>query len=630
MWLEICPGLADFTQLLVHSRTLQSVDPAMSLNPEPSGSDAGTRNASDENARFDWMLSAPMDLPPHEQWRYRSLAAMLHEEHQERAERPLLLGANRSGPLEVTLAHLRHAVHAAHAWSEQLGLVPGDSILLLRLPYSSEVPLAVAVLALMSLKFRVVLPMSFDQQSLAEIAVRTDSRAILWCANEAASTPQGAEADKMYRAVAQELGLKTYSLDGQLDWHLAPSGDVPQQSIPEELSDAEDEVLVLSTSGSTGRPKLVRYTDQALLRVAEAWNAAGLMSAELLGGRSICPTLSHSMGLRSVLHAIWNRQPILLAHPEWLEEHPKKFVKLLERSLPQHITCGPALLGDLSLLAASVRRVREALGSLRCIVSSGAAEAVSKHVFPGEVQSANAFGMTELQQVLNTLVGPPPAVRGALGHPLPGVSVGVRYLDAEQQLGRLFVDCPFGAKGYVGEPDFGTWFDSGDLVRVVRDELVWMGRADEDFLSTGHGVKVSLTELNVHYQRLQQEAEAVLFFSAPTRGGVAALVYLGDRDPGAVETHSSLLEAIQADHEAMAAKQQDFALAYQAITVVGCVSGRPPKRGPGKIDRRNAFAQQSELLTAMDDPLSEHHLVLTVPPYGSEKPDWRRFAAGNS
>jgi acyl-coenzyme A synthetase/AMP-(fatty) acid ligase len=478
----------------------------------------------------------------------------------------------------------------------------------------------------------VVLPMNFDRTTLAEMARVTGCRALLWCAGDAASTShaQIRGTDSMLRAMAHELGLATFSLDGELDWHLPPTAGEPDPPrITAPPIDAEREVLVLSTSGSTGRPKLVRYTELALLRVAEAWNAAGLMSEALTGGRSICPAMSHSMGLRNVLHAIWNRQPTLLAQPEWLEDKPKQFVKLLERSPPQHITCGPALLGDLASLAATVRRVRDALGSLRCVVSSGAAKVVDQLKLSANVNAANAFGMTEVQQVLNTLVGPPPKVRGALGYPLPGVSIGVRYVDVSRRLGRLIVAAPFAGRGYVDGPEFGPWFDTGDLVRVEDDELVWVGRADEDFLNTGHGIKVSLAELRGVYEQLQREAEAVLFVASPPRGGVAALAYVGERDPTAAEVHHKLLDAVAADHQQMADEHRDFALNYMAISTICCVAGRPPRRGPGKIDHEQALSDHAELLIAMDDPTADNPQVLRVPQHGSERPDWRRFAAGS-
>lgn len=582
---------------------------------------------------FDWLIRSSLELPPREQWRFLSFEAMLLELDPERDGRPLLFGADHAGPLGLSLADLRRTALRADQWCRQHRIAPGDSLLLVRLPYSSEVPLAAASLALMRLGLRVVLPMSFDRTTLLEMAQATGCRALLWCAGGVAAAPHALvrQADAMYRSVADTLGLPTFSLDGDHGWHLPGTPDLPDKTAADRIAaDATDEreVLVLSTSGSTGTPKLVRYTDTALLRVAEAWNAAGLMSPELTGGRSICPTLSHSMGLRSVLHAVWNREPVLLAQPEWLSEKPKQFIKLLERCSPQHVTCGPALLSDLSLLAASVKRVRDALASLRCVVSSGAADVARKRVFPETIRLANAFGMTEVQQVLNTLLGSDDAVRGALGSPLPGVSVAVRYTDAPQRVGRLFVASPFSARGYVASDDFGSWFETGDLVRVVGDDLVWMGRSDEDFLNTGHGVKVSVAELRGWYQEFQRKAEAVLFVESPTHGGVLALAYVGQQDPTSADVQRKLLDTITLDHQSMADENRDFVLAYMAITVVGCIHGRPPTHGVGKIDRNRALADQADLLAAMDDPVCDHPQVFGVPQFGSERPDWRRYASG--
>jgi acyl-coenzyme A synthetase/AMP-(fatty) acid ligase len=565
--------------------------------------------------------------------RYATFGKMLEADDPEQDRQPLLVGADHTGPLELTLADLRRTARRADQWCRQQGFAHGDSLLLVRRAHSSEVPLAAAVVALMSLGMRVVLPMSFDRTALGDIAEATGCRAMLWCAGDVETTShaQVRGADVMFRAVADERGLATFSLDGELGWHLSTMADDSEPSrVTEYTIDPEREVLVLSTSGSTGRPKLVRYTEAALLRVAEAWNAAGLMSEALTGGRSLCPTLSHSMGLRNVLHAIWNRQPTVLAQPEWLEEQPKKFVKLLERCPPQHVTCGPALLADLGLLANNVRRIREALTSLRCVVSSGAADADIERVLPEGVRVANAFGMTEVQQVLNTLVGPPTEVRCALGRPLPGVTVAVRYVDAAKRIGRLFVASPFAAKGYVGAPDFGAWFDTGDLVRVEGDDLVWIGRADEDFLNTGLGIKVSMAELRSAYEQLQRETEAVLFVALPSRGGVGAVVYVSERNPAAEDVHHQLLEAVASDHQKMAEVQRQFALNYTAISVIGCVRGRPPKRGPGKIDREQALSEQAELLAAMDDPTTDHPQIVSVSQHGSDRPDWRRYTSGNS
>jgi acyl-coenzyme A synthetase/AMP-(fatty) acid ligase len=577
--------------------------------------------------QFDWHCRSPLELPPREKFRFPTLTAMLQSADADEDNCPLLIGADHTANFEITLAYLRRAAFRANEWCRKQGFRPDDSLLLVRLPYSSEIPLAVAAIALMSVGVRVVLPMSFDAQTLAEIIQATNSGGILWCTAEAARHDEARQSDAMLRNVASSCDQPVFSIDAELDWHRP--GGVDTGGLKDDGFTEEREVLVLSTSGSTGRPKLVRYTDVALLRVAEAWNAAGLMSPDLTGGRSFCPTLSHSMGFRNVFHAVWNRQPTVLAQPEWLAEQPKKFVKLLERNPPEHITCGPALLSDLALLAKSLQRVRDALSHLRCVVSSGAAQAL--HDFPAlhDARTANAFGMTESQQVLNTLLGPESQCPRALGRPLPGVTIGVKYQDAGAQIGHLFVASPFGAKGYVGSLDFEDWLDTGDLVQVLGDDLIWVGRADEDFLNTGLGVKVSLAEVRDAYSQLTQRVEAVIFVPLSRREGLGALVYVGDNDPCLPELRTILLNAISADHQHWADAQRYFALGYMSLRAIGIVAGRPPRRGPGKVDTAGAMASARDLFEAMDNPSAEHPLVLTIPQFGCDRPDWRRFASPN-
>ncbi|MAT69865.1 MAG: hypothetical protein CMJ58_10110 [Planctomycetaceae bacterium] len=581
---------------------------------------------------FDWICRSPLGLPPSDQWRFGTLAAMLSAEQPEDDERPVLLGADHTGPLDITLADVRRAAQRADAWRAEQGLQAGDSVLLVRLPHSSEAPLAVAAVALMSLGLRVVLPMSFDAATLPEMAAATNCRAVLRCTAEIARSDDEAvgQADTLFRAVAEQVNASAFSLDEQLNWHVAPAEkDAAPPPLPgaEGEAPADRELLVLSTSGSTGRPKLVRYTEAALLSVAEAWRAAGLMDEQLTGGRSICPALSHSMGFRNVLHAVWNRQPTLLAQPEWLEEAPKKFVKLLQRCRPQHITCGPALLRDLSLLARTIQRVKDGLSSLECVVSSGAADPAAASVLPEGVRVANAFGMTEVQQALNTLLGSETAPRGALGRPLPGVAVAVQFDEPQQRQGRLFVSSPGKARGYVGESDFGEWFETGDVVRVEGDDLVWVGRTGEDFLNTGQGVKVSLAELREAYPQLQAAAEAVLFVSPPSCSGIGAVAYVGEHDPADAARQQALREAAEADHQRLADNGRDFALEYAAVSAIACVAGSPPRRGPGKIDRQRAIQDATDLLDALADPATNNPQIVAVPRFGSDRPDWRRYAS---
>jgi long-subunit acyl-CoA synthetase (AMP-forming) len=229
--------------------------------------------------------------------------------------------------------------------------------------------------------------------------------------------------------------------------------------------------------------------------------------------------------------------------------------------------------------------------------------------------------MTEVQQVANTLVGPPSPIPGSLGSALPGVSMGVRFSDTENRTGRFFVRSPFAASGYVGQPDFGSWFDTGDIVRNEGKELRWVARAEEDFFNTGLGIKVSDQELRQTYSDLENSVENLVFCGTTRRAGIVALVFVGEEDPTDSVLHQRLQATIYSSHARLADSGRDLDLRCRTLSAVACVAGRPPFRGPGKVDRRRTVRAQSHLLSAMEDPGSDHPQVMHVPrPAASGRP----------
>ena len=106
-------------------------------------------------------------------------------------------------------------------------------------------------------------------------------------------------------------------------------------------------------------------------------DAAGMFAPAVLGGRSLCLLLCHSMGVRAFWNAIWTREAICLIHPEWFEERPERVRALLLQMRPEHVTGGPAVFRTLLALARlypqlktdCVRDLRSATGTT-CSISA--------------------------------------------------------------------------------------------------------------------------------------------------------------------------------------------------------------------------------------------------------------------
>ncbi|MEZ6107609.1 MAG: class I adenylate-forming enzyme family protein [Pirellulaceae bacterium] len=486
---------------------------------------------------FDWVSTSPIALPDEREYRFRSLAEMLFAASEQDSCRPVLIGAWRDEIRRITLRDLRSIARCCETWRIAQGLARGERVILLRLPYVSELEIAALTVGLMVAGISVVLPMHFDMNMLEDWLEKTRPKAIL--------APVESLLRESSRTRDLQSAIQRFCVDRQIE-NRPPclSSDIlaseprTASDVDARLTSAEPlaEAIIFSTSASTGPPKLVRYSERALLATAESWHAAGLMSKEATGGASLCPLVAHSMGMRNVLHAIWNRQPTLLIPPEWIVERPQRVVDMLAMAPPQHFTGGPALIGALAQTTRRMPELSRRLRNLRTIVSSGATWSESiRGQFP-RARFGNAFGMTETQQVLSTLIGsdgrfseasPECGATGEpepLGRPLPGVAIAVRFTDRQSRLGELFVKSPFLARGYVGSDEFGEWFATGDCVRVdVRPFGLREAQVTSDFVSLGSGIKVSLADVARRYARLDQYFVQPQFRYSPNREGLVAI-----------------------------------------------------------------------------------------------------------
>ncbi|MCP4781952.1 MAG: aminotransferase class III-fold pyridoxal phosphate-dependent enzyme [Fuerstiella sp.] len=591
---------------------------------------------------FDWVQHSPFPDPQWADFQFQSLRAMfVTSEGDPVATKPVLVGVVDGQETVVTIADFQTAIQAADRWRVEQQLAESSRVVIVRLPYASELVVAVNALALMAAGISVVLPMEGATGSMEDLIERTESRCLLAPIEQLTLQrhPPAAAAAGTIESLRCRLHLPDCSLPVAFPLSRDPAGgrlfnDRPQDRSVDPVS---REVLVLTTSATSGPAKLVRYSERALLTVAESWRKSGLLQDATTGGPSICPLLSHSMGMRNVLHAIWTRQPTVLVPPEWVSETPHRVLRLLRSWPPRHLTAGPALINSLAQLTRMVPEARKALRSLEVVVSSGSVWNPGTTTAFANARAANAFGMTETQQVLSTLVpaiGKQPHLFAAesdftkaetdsvqpLGTPLPGVSAAVRFIKKDSPIGHLFIRSTFKANGYVGQADFPEWFDTGDTVRVVGDKLEYIGRGDLDFINLGSGLKVAISDLQLRYQTLYEHIDDITYRQSAGRSGVVALAYCGTQDPTSSELHKRVCEHVSSLHERLALETHEFQSRHASLVAIGFVSGAPPTSGPGKLNHRMVADQNRALIEALDDPDGHHPQLTEIEPrvFGDE------------
>ena len=527
---------------------------------------------------------------------------------------PILLGTLGSAPLSLSLSELQRTVARLSARFDHLGLAPGDTVCLIRLPRTGETGLAVLYAALMCHGCRVFLPMFPEADVFGSWLGSTDTRAVVWADAELAE--EGTEADRSRQrnlaAIASRLGVRCLCLraDLDLDSLLRDAASLPadEQTLKRpsrrKNTSGHEGSLILTTAGSSGSGKLVLYREGSFLRSCLAWHRAGLYAPANQGGRGLCLLFAHSMGVRAFWNAMWTKSPLCLVPPEWFLEHPERALALLRSMKPEHVTGGPAVYATLLELGRAFPDAREtAFGSLRCLVSSGAAFDSS---LSDRVEAAfglplhNAFGTTETLQVLSELVRGPFA--DGLGNPLPGVEIQLDPMSKDGPYG-LLVRAPFGFAGYI-QPDGGiepapAWYATGDLVSLGEEGLEFVGRASDEVLKDSFGVKVPRRRVASWYHALPGVSHLELF---PLREepGLAALVFVeSDGTEAGLVRHRarlrSLGSAIEARHEDLQDTLDDFELRHLTIDRFACLADEPPRTAKGNVARGTVGTRYAEL-----------------------------------
>ncbi|MGA7203639.1 MAG: Pls/PosA family non-ribosomal peptide synthetase [Specibacter sp.] len=293
-----------------------------------------------------------------------------------------------------------------------------------------------------------------------------------------------------------------------------------------------DDAWIIFTSGSTGTPKGVAVSHRS---------AAAFVDAEariFLQGEPIGPEDRILAGLSVAFDASCEEMWLAWRHGAALVPAPRSLVRSGVDLGPWLISHGITVVSTVPTLAALWPV--EALESIRLLIFGGEAvppELATRLAVAGR-EVWNTYGPTEATVVACAApldgVGP---VR--IGRPLDGWDLAVVDADgapvAEGEVGELiiagvglarYLDAAKDAEKYAPMAAFG-WdraYRSGDLVRLEREGLIFMGRADDQVKLGGR--RIELGEIDAALQALPGIAGAAAALKKTAAGHQVLVGYL--------------------------------------------------------------------------------------------------------
>jgi acetylornithine/succinyldiaminopimelate/putrescine aminotransferase/predicted amino acid dehydrogenase/acyl-coenzyme A synthetase/AMP-(fatty) acid ligase len=576
---------------------------------------------------FDMLLTSERDL---REAPVSNLAGLLFLPLAHRDETSEVI-LSHDGPtlVRVSLERLRFLAAGLFDEFRRKGIRPGSTVLLAAVPGGNELFVALLFTALAAFGARTLLPMFMETGALGDWLDASGASAVIVPGSDIAALDHHDRERSIVKAIqaaAGERGLACY--DSLRDFGLRDRlyGDIPNgdggfdPAAAEAIASTTPDTpaLLITTSGSSGRSKLVAYSQGAFIRSCLSWQAAGFYDPGKLGGRGFTPLLTHTMGLRAYFNALWTGNPVCLINTEWFEEKPETVRYFLLRMKPEHITGGPAVYQLLLELMRNFPELKDELKPhLKALVLSGTPANGTTAAAVGSafgLRLHNAFGTTETQQVLSTLLIDDPGADDlrSLGRPLPGVTAGLKRTPEDPGCYRLFIHSPFGSASVDGGAQDGGapegFFDTGDIVRLGDEgRLLYEGRETRDFLKDGFGVKVPLAPMTRSYAPVYGRANHIEYFPVRSSPGLAALIFADfDAAPAGVVTDKGRLRdfgrLIAEINARLFDELEPFEFRHRVIRRFALVNGPAPRTGKGTVSRYGIETGFRDVLQVLTDP----------------------------
>ena len=453
------------------------------------------------------------------------------------ADRPALHSSKNGRKYFLTYRELlERANRIAHVLQDDLGLVPGNRVML---PSANNPMMAACFLAVLKAGGVVVPAM--------QLLRARELRHIIEKARINFALCDVRLAKEMEAAAARSSGLQrtVYFNHGGRD-----SLEAMLEGKPVEFDNvdtaADDVALIAFTSGTTGEPKGAMHFHRDVMAMCDGWPRAVLKPRpeDIFCGT---PSLAFTYGLAMMLCA-----PLRFGASSVLVEEltPEKLLHIIRDFRCTAVSSAPLFLRRMANVAA-----KHDLSSLRMAMSSGEAlPEATRELFREAtgLQIINGLGCTEMMQTF--LSHTPERLRsGATGYAIPGHRVEV--LDAAGEpcapgvIGRLAVKGPTGCL-YLADERQKTyvqrgWNVTGDAFSKDGEGYFFFhGRYDDLIVSAGYNID----GLEVESALLEHEAVAE-----------CAVVGLPDQERGSIVNAFVVLKAGYAAGEHMARTLQDFA-----------------------------------------------------------------------
>jgi long-chain acyl-CoA synthetase len=395
-----------------------------------------------------------------------------------------------------TYRQLASAIADTQAWLRQLGVRPGDRVMIVGENSRAFVTILLAAAGIDA--WPVLVNARLSSREVDQIQNHCGARRVLYTTS---ASPAAAGHGQQHGAVAEELdGLGSISVGG-----------LNQSAEPEPLDPniADRVAALIYTSGTTGLPKGVMLTHRNLL-----FMAAG--SAKV---RSVNPDdrlygvlpMSHAVGLAVVLLGSLIAGASIYLTPRF---DPMSARMTLEKDGITLLLGTPAIFNQL-LQYAKLRKISSLkLPALRIISSSGApldpaTKSGIENLF-GMVLH-NGYGVTECSPTIALTRPGAPRTDTSIGPPFPGVEIKLVGSDGQEapsgETGELRVRGPNIMKGYYHAPeetaaavDAEGWFNTHDLARLNEGNLIIVGRTKDLIVHRGFNVYPAEVEavLNAH------------------------------------------------------------------------------------------------------------------------------------